>query len=261
MRTKDGRFVEERILLDKELLREIIYSSKLHSKLSWQKFALKIGVSSITLQHDWLLKNRTIPKSSLIKLIEISGKNKKTIFNKTTIKEPFWGQKVWKGKSKFKKIIIPDRNSIEYAEFYGIMLGDGCVFSNLKGISITGNKFLDYFYHHNYLKELIYKLFKVYPALYISKKDKTIRCIVKSTLVAKYLEKEGIPVGIKYDKNTLIPDFIFQDKDNLAACIRGVMDTDGSLSAHPHSKIMIHLSITIKSLRVSIQLGLRNLGI
>ncbi len=39
------------------------------------------------------------------------------------------------------------------------------------------------------------------------------------------------------------------------------MDTDGSLSAHPNSRIMIHLSITIKSLRKSVFEGLKILGI
>lgn len=39
------------------------------------------------------------------------------------------------------------------------------------------------------------------------------------------------------------------------------MDTDGCLSAHPHSKIMIHLSITISSLRKSVLKGLQTLDI
>jgi hypothetical protein len=39
------------------------------------------------------------------------------------------------------------------------------------------------------------------------------------------------------------------------------MDTDGSLSAHPHSKIMIHLSITSKTLKEDVANALTSLQI
>jgi hypothetical protein len=39
------------------------------------------------------------------------------------------------------------------------------------------------------------------------------------------------------------------------------MDTDGSLSSHPSSKIMIYISITSDSLRKSVVAGLKDLGL
>jgi hypothetical protein len=74
-----------------------------------------------------------------------------------------------------------------------------------------------------------------------------------------YLAELGFQIGFK--KNLRIPDFIKNNKINLAKCIRGIMDTDGSLSNHPHSKIMIHLSITSKTLREDVSKGLNKLGI
>lgn len=258
-RTTDGRIVEKRVIIDKIILKEIILRAKQNLSISWSKFADKLGVRPITLCHDWLMDGRTIPLPVFKKLIKFSGligyaKN-------IQIVEPFWGQRLMGGKLKNKKVKLPNFCDKGFAEFYGILLGDGCIFSNLKGLSITGNKITDNPYYYKHLNKLIFSLFGIYPSFYELKENRTIHCVIHSKSIAEYMAKMGFPIGVKHESYPRIPRLFFKDKRLLGLCIRGLMDTDGSLSAHPHSKIMIHLSITIHSLKNSVWRGLNKLRI
>ena len=255
-RTIDGRFIEKRVVIDNNLLKEIIYKIKAKHNLSWPKLGKELNISSQMIRHEWLIKKSTIPLSIFKKIEKLYGKK-----IKAELKNPFWGQRLKDGKIKYKEVTLPYIHDIHFAEFYGILLGDGCVFSNLSGFSISGDKVLDKDYHEVYIKNLIIYLFGTNPSFYYSKKQRLVSCFFYSKKIAEFLIKNNFPKGIKYKSNLIIPKFIFQDKNNLSACIRGIMDTDGSLSFHPHSKVMIHLSITSPSLRKSVLNGLENLGI
>jgi hypothetical protein len=247
-RTRDGRIIEKRVVIDKELLRKLLLEIKIKKSSNWIMVAKKFGVSTQTLRHEWLKKDATIPLTVFKRILSILQKdNDKNLLDKVKILEPFWGQKIEGGRDKSKKINIPDRSSEELAEFYGILLGDGCLFSDLKGLSITADKILEYDYFTKYLNNLLYHLFGLHPKFYFDRNTRTIRCVLYSKNAVKYLSELGFPIGFK--KNLIIPKFIYKNKKNLLRCLRGLMDTDGSLSAHPHSKIMIHLSITSDSLR------------
>lgn len=259
VRTTDGRFIENRVLIDKKILREMIYKFKDRNKLTWQEISSILKVSPQTVMHEWLIQSRTLPLSKFNKIKNLSGMYVSD--SKFKIIKPFWGQKLSQDKLNFKKVKLPDKNDKDFAEFYGIMLGDGCIFSDMNGISITGDRISDYFYYYEHLNNLIFKLFAVHPKFYINSYDRTIRCVLYSRKITRHLKKLGFPVGVKYNLNPEIPDYIFKDKKNLARLIRGLMDTDGSLSGHPNSKIMIHLSITMESLRDSVSDGLDCLGI
>ena len=91
--------------------------------------------------------------------------------------KPFWWQKLKEGRPKLKNVKIPKKVNEKFSEFYGILLGDGCVFSNLKGFNISGDKFLDYFYYKNYLKELIFDLFGAHPSIYVLDTERSIKCV------------------------------------------------------------------------------------
>lgn len=260
IKTRDGRFIDKRVLIDKKLLKTLILGIKSEKKLSWKKFANILGISEQTLRIDWMNNKSTIPYSVLKKILLL---NKNSIKFKDIkdikILEPFWGQKISNGKDKTKKISIPNKHSESFAEFYGILLGDGCLFSDLKGLSITSDKLLDYDYSTIYLKTLIYNLFNLYPKYYFSKNVRKVRCVLYSKNVVNYLSSLGFPIGIK--NNLIIPSFIYDNKKTLIKCLRGIMDTDGCLAGHPHSRIMIHLSITSKNLREQVHKALINLKI
>jgi len=142
-------------------------------------------------------------------------------------------------------ITFPDIKTVEFAEFYGILLGDGCIYSNLNGICISGNSILDKDYIENYVAGLIKSLFNINPKIYFSKKEKSIRCVIYNRDIVRFLLSLGFPLGIKKNKNPKIPDSFFKNKDLLKTCIRGLQDTDGSL--YPQSNVKIILDICIKT--------------
>ena len=216
-KTVDGRIIDKRVIIDKKLLKSILLDIKIKNKISWKEFAKKLSVSEHTLMHDWLQKDNTIPLNVLYSIISLDKSlSKEKIMNNVKIIEPFWGQKFANGKSKAKEINLPDKNSEYLAEFYGIMLGDGCLFSDLKGLSITADRILEDDYFHRYLFQLIYKLFNIYPKIYLSKDSRAMRCVLYSKNVIKYMSELGFPIGFKKDLH--IPDFIFQNKASLFKC-------------------------------------------
>ena len=128
-KTVDGRFVEKRVAINSKILKQIVIQAKKNKKLTWRELGLKLGVCEQTVRHDWINKGNTIPYSIFEKLIKMSNNNLEELKNKIQVKEAFWGQRIKDGVIKTKKISLPDVESEKFAEFYGIMLGDGCVFS------------------------------------------------------------------------------------------------------------------------------------
>ena len=105
-RTVDGRFIEKRVIIDKNDLKEIMNSIKKKNNFTWDEIANKIGVNPQTVKHDWLVENRTLPLSFFKKLLILSKTNKDYKFE---VIDPFWGQKISHGKQKLKNIrlLIP----------------------------------------------------------------------------------------------------------------------------------------------------------
>ena len=87
--------------------------------------------------------------------------------------------------------------SKEFAEFYGIMLGDGCIYSNFQVICISGDSILDQTYHKSRVKELFINLFRKHPKFYYSKKENSLRTNLHSKELAMDLNKFGFPIGKK----------------------------------------------------------------
>lgn len=113
--------------------------------------------------------------------------------------------------------------SKELAEFVGICLGDGCVRQYQVSITLNTNADREYI---PYVKSLIKKLF---PEVHISHvlKDRggatDIR--INSSIVSNFFKAMGI---IPHKKK--IPVWIFADKAYRKACVRGLFDTEGSIS-------------------------------
>lgn len=112
-RTKDGRFIEKRVLIDKTLLKKIMLDIKIKKSLNWNELAKKLGVCSQMLKHDWLKEKYTLP-ASIFKKLELLNENK---IPKLKIVKPFWGQKLKDGKLKHKVVNIPNSKDVKFAEF------------------------------------------------------------------------------------------------------------------------------------------------
>ncbi len=158
-------------------------------------------------------------------------------------------------------IKMPATNSEKFAEFYGAMIGDGCIYGNMAAFCITCNGVQDEWYLTEYLKALCGSLFNVQPKIYYAKKEKVVRLIINSVEITRFLVKFGFPRGKKKNVKLEIPKEFFSDNRLLSACLRGMIDTDGGIYPHPHTKIMLDFTSIIPSLVVSVHKALQKLDL
>lgn len=128
-----------------------------------------------------------------------------------------------------RKSIRRPRRSKELAEFMGIMIGDGGITD--RQITVTLHSEDDKAYG-DFVSELIEKLFGIYPRAYPSKKHKFISYVVSRTDLVNYCEGLGLKIGHKIHQQINIPDWIMKNKTYQIACLRGLVDTDGSVYTH-----------------------------
>ncbi len=70
------------------------------------------------------------------------------------------------------------------------------------------------------------------PRIYIHKKHKVWRVSVSSVNLVKYLTIKGLFLGNKVHLQVGVPDWILLKREYIKACIRGLVDTDGSFVIH-----------------------------
>lgn len=135
-------------------------------------------------------------------------------------------QELW---LKYTKTIIEPKESAELAEFMGIMLGDGGLTHFQCSIYLNSETDQEFAF---YTKNLINKLFGLIPKIYIHKKHKVWRISISSVNLVKYLTSKGLSLGNKVHLQVEVPNWIQQKPEYIKACIRGLIDTDGSLIIH-----------------------------
>jgi len=122
-------------------------------------------------------------------------------------------------------------NKINFYEFIGIMIGDGCVLyyphHKVYGIEITGNADEERDYYQM-MSEFLEKKFKKIPRVYIKheKSAKCLKLVMYGKKIAEYFIKNGITCHKTY--TAIIKDnFLHWNKSR--HIIRGIFETDGSL--------------------------------
>ncbi len=121
------------------------------------------------------------------------------------------------------------KKSVALAEFIGIMMGDGGMTKRQIAISLHH---IDDLAYSKFVVSLIKKLFGVVPTVrHIIKSSINIIVVSRSRLV-QYLHGLGLPIGNKVRQNFDIPEWIRKNKGYMIACIRGLVDTDGSVFTH-----------------------------
>ncbi len=120
------------------------------------------------------------------------------------------------------KVQLPNRNK-SLAEFIGICLGDG--YAARHQTAITLNSIAD----AQYLPYVIKLIAELFPGATISiiprKKEHATDVRINSRIVVDFLQKMGIVPNAKS-----VPSWILRNPDYTAACIKGLFDTEGSLS-------------------------------
>jgi hypothetical protein len=131
-------------------------------------------------------------------------------------------------KPNTRKTVNYPEKSLLLAEFFGIMLGDGCI--SWYQIKITLHRFNDAQYIR-FINNLIYVLFNVKPAIYTypndSIKKSVVDIVVSSRSIVEYLIAHGLVIGNKVRQQVIVPEWILENPDYKLACLRGLVDTDG----------------------------------
>lgn len=130
---------------------------------------------------------------------------------------------------KYTNSIIKPEESIDLAEFIGIMLGDGGLTRYQCIIYLNSDTDIAY---AQYIKMLIKRLFDFTPSVYKQNKDRVIRVSVSGVNLVEYLRFKGLNIGDKVHLQVGVPDWIWSQLDYIKACIRGLIDTDGCFALH-----------------------------
>lgn len=151
-------------------------------------------------------------------------------------------------KSHRKEVILP-KHSVALAEFFGIMIGDGGI-NNPWQANITVNSVADASYA-NYISKLCHRLFGILPAIHKRKERRALVISLASTSVVDFLVKQGLSRGDKLKNGLRIPKWIFRRSAYQAACVRGLIDTDGCIFIHNHKvrgRVYKNIGLTFTSL-------------
>lgn len=123
--------------------------------------------------------------------------------------------------------------SPELAEFIGIMLGDGYIKTNKTQLGISLNSETDYTYAL-YVQGLIKKLFNLDSSICNDGRHKSVTVLVSSRNLVEFMIDKGLKAGDKVINQVGIPGWVGLQEEYRAACLRGLMDTDGSFYSYSH---------------------------
>lgn len=218
-----------RIWLEKGKQKELLERERQKINLTWKEFAEKLEIKFGKLNS--IHYEEVCIEEEIFNKLSLSLEYKKFIVQKL---QEGWGRikggKLSSGSTK--EIKIPEKSE-ELAELWGIMLGDGNINKTqdyklgVYNINITGHSILDKDYLLKFVKPLGEKLFGIKSRDYYSKFAKALHIYFDSRKIVDFFEKEGFKAGDKIRNQSTIPDWIKENPKFLAACLRGLYDTDG----------------------------------
>ena len=152
--------------------------------------------------------------------------------------------------SNIKEINLPEINE-KMAEFIGVYLGDGTL--TPYSIKIAGDKRYDLPYF-SYLSKLVLELFSLDSKIYYDRRSNTMCLVIFSKKLSNYFtEKFNLKPGDKIRNNSLIPRVIMENPSLSIACLRGLVDTDGSVSRRGRNGSQFTVTFTNFNLNLLLQ--------
>lgn len=162
------------------------------------------------------------------------------------------------------KKIIPIRKNAVFAEFIGILFGDGHVGKYQTTITLDSETDAEY---ANFVASLIKKHFQITPHIRKRRSARALELCISSVEFSSKMIQCGMIEGNKIHGDFKIPEWIFRSDAYLAAFIRGIFDTDGSIYLErkiARGKAYFYMGMTITSaapiLRNDLLLAFQKLG-
>lgn len=146
------------------------------------------------------------------------------------------------------------------AEFVGILIGDGGI--SKRQVAITLHRIDDKEYM-NFVVNMARKLFQVKPAIYHDKNGLADDIVISRTELVDFCIKHlGLKLGNKIAQQIDIPDWIKRNRKFRFACVRGLVDTDGSIFTHNyrvHGKLYSYKKLSFTSFSKPLVLSVHNI--
>lgn len=131
-----------------------------------------------------------------------------------------------------KQINYPQKCK-ELAELFGIILGDGGLPGNHQ-LKISFNSRTDKEYSV-FLEKILGKLFLINCHVHPRKNCNGSDIVVSSSNLIEFLLRNGLVAGNKIKNQVDIPHWIYSKIAYQKACLRGLIDTDGSFYCHRYN--------------------------
>lgn len=212
--------------------REMLCKNKGRYGKAWREMADALGVKRHCL-NDWVFEGSLIPENVFIE-IDRDGEYRKYVIE---VLPENWGKKkngaiLCARFNKPRPCKLLGHNE-EFAELFGIMLGDGNVTAYVNGraqvyqVSVATGRKNEEAYARGFVAPLMSKLSGLDCKIIL--KGNVIYSWINSRKFVEELGRNGLPHGDKIKNKLRIPEWIFSKEEYLRACIRGLVDTDGSV--------------------------------
>lgn len=249
-----------RIKLKGEYQQKLILLAK--RNLTWKELSNLLDVNQAYLSNELKNKERLLSEELYRKLCNLSKLNYDSYIEAKL--NDNWGRAKGGLNSIKKEQILIKEKSNELAELVGIILGDGNIWVRKPYyyLTIVGDSKKDRDYLLSYVKPLFEKLFNKKMNIKEHRTNNELFIYLGSKDVVFTLKKFGLKFGDKKKNNISIPKWVFESDDYLKSCIRGLIDTDGSVCPitgrdYPY----IWFSSNIENLRKSFNLAMKKLEI
>lgn len=243
-----------RIRLKEGKQKELVLSAK--KDFTWKFLAGLLKISEGYLRNELRNEKTILGEGIYKKLCKISGlKFDRHIVDKVNDN---WG-KIKGGKNSSNNTKNLDKVLVDenLAEIFGIILGDGHVQKYEKGkkircysIIIAGNSETDRNFMEKYVPFVFENKFNFRGRVFFSKSKKEAYYKIHGKQLVDFVISNGILSGNKKKNNQGIPIWIKENRKYLSRCIKGLVDTDGSIH---------YISKTNKNLRISYTSHIPNL--
>jgi len=214
--------------------KELILLAK--STLTWKVLAKKLGICELYLSNELRNEKRLISKEIYEILCNITNTNFDSFV--VEILDDNWGRSRGGINSpKTMKNFLEPKKDENLAEVFGIILGDGHLSERIIGnkirvycVRIAGNSKSDRDYIFDYIPKIFKKVFNEKGSLMNSKKSNCGYFTLYGKKLVQFFKLNGLTPGNKIKNSQGIPKWIKSNNSFLKKCLRGLIDTDGSIT-------------------------------
>ena len=212
--------------------------------------AAKLLIAEDSAYHSWRDGRHGIPLAPLLRMARVAGVSDESLAKSIRNYSQAGGH----------RISLPLRVSEDLCYFAGLIAGDGSVEDgNQNGFAIrfnNSNQGLIALY-----QDLVTRLFQVKLHLTPQSPQRSATIRFHSRLVARILYELGVPTSPKSARLSLPEIVLNGPATNLASYLRGLFDTDGTISDRSSGSRCISLTTASPALARGVQLALIRLGI